>query len=124
MTHKHSVTRELIESRVKAKYFYRLGDAVVSEPNVRLEPEEHRRLNLTTYCVLVLENGYTMVGHAACVDPAMYDRGVGETYAYENAISKIWALEGYVLANQMYEQAQSHAMLKGFLDGDCDGCKI
>lgn len=122
MTNKQSVTRELIESCIKAKYFYRLGNAV-SATN-QADQEHIDRLNLTTHCVLILENDYTIVGSSACVDPASYVQDIGDYLAFEDAISKIWPLEGYVLANQMHEQAQSHEMLKGFLDGDCDGCKI
>lgn len=117
------VTEELIESRIVGKYFFNLGEAVNSTCT-EVAPKDLARMSLVTKCVLVLENGYTIVGHSACVDPAIYNEQLGQQYAYKNAIDKIWALEGYVLANQMHEQALNQEMLKGFADGDCDGCKI
>ena len=56
----------------------------------------------TTLCILDLENGYTVEGFSACVDPAEFDRDVGRKYAFENAVNKIWPLEGYLLAEKMH----------------------
>lgn len=119
------VTKELIESRIVGKYFYNLGEAVSLTTNMEINPEQIKRMGLTTHCVLVLQNGYTIVGHSACVDPAIYDEAVGQQYAYENAVDKIYALEGYVLANTMHEQQQVKDLQAFFgEEGDCDGCKI
>lgn len=120
------VTEELIESRIIGKYFINLGDAVKNTVGF-VEPSHLVRMQTVTKCVLVLENGFTIVGHSSCVDPANFDEAKGQKYAYDNAISKIWALEGYVLANQMHETEQSKSMMKGFLEDDnCEGggCKI
>jgi hypothetical protein len=57
----------------------------------------------TTLCILDLENGYTIKGMSACVDPAEFDLNLGRKYAFEDAFKQIWALEGYLLAQQIYE---------------------
>lgn len=57
----------------------------------------------TTVCQLHMENGYTINGHSACVDPANYNRALGEKYAYEDAINKAWPLEGYLLAEELHK---------------------
>jgi hypothetical protein len=54
-----------------------------------------------TICVLTLRNGWKLLHHSACVDPANYNRELGEKIAYEGAEKQIWALEGYVLATEM-----------------------
>ena len=54
-----------------------------------------------TVCVLVLQNGYTVTGESACVAPENYNEEIGRKIAYTNAREKIWALEGYALANQL-----------------------
>jgi len=61
----------------------------------------------TTVCQLHMENGYTINGHSACVDPANYNRALGEKYAYEDAINKAWPLEGYLLAEKLHKAALS-----------------
>lgn len=57
----------------------------------------------TTICRLEMVNGYSVWGISACVDPTKYNQGVGEKYAYEDAINKLWPLEGYLLAERLYE---------------------
>jgi hypothetical protein len=57
----------------------------------------------TTLCHLTLENGFTILGSSACVDPENYNRGKGEKYAFEDAVNKIWPLEGYLLKQQHFE---------------------
>jgi hypothetical protein len=57
----------------------------------------------TTICQLHMENGYTINGHSACVDPTKYNQALGEKYSYEDAINKAWPLEGYLLAEKLYQ---------------------
>lgn len=56
----------------------------------------------TTICQLTLQNGFTVEGKSACVDIANFNKALGEKYAYEDAIRKIWELEGYLLAEMIY----------------------
>jgi hypothetical protein len=53
-----------------------------------------------TICVLTLRNGFNVTGESACVDPANYNREIGDSIAYRNAFDKIWLLEGYALAER------------------------
>ena len=61
----------------------------------------------TTICQLFMENGYVILGMSACVDKTKYNQALGEKYSYEDAINKAWPLEGYLLAQQMYEEAKA-----------------
>lgn len=61
----------------------------------------------TTICQLFMENGYVVLGTSACVDKTKYNQALGEKFAYEDAINKAWPLEGYLLAQQMYEEAKA-----------------
>jgi hypothetical protein len=56
----------------------------------------------TTICQLSMENGYVVVGTSACVDPNKFNQALGEKYSYENAIDKLWPLEGYLLAQELF----------------------
>lgn len=54
-----------------------------------------------TVCCLHLANGYTVTGESACASPENFDEEVGKEVAYNQARSKIWALEGYALRNAL-----------------------
>jgi len=55
-----------------------------------------------TVCCLVLDNGFTVTGESACADPANFDEAIGQKYARENALNKVWVLEGYLLREKLY----------------------
>jgi hypothetical protein len=89
--------------------------------------QPHQSLSLLTICVLVLRNGFAVTGESACASPENFNAEIGRDIARKNAIDKVWMLEGYLLKQNLYEQAQSQEMLKGFLsDDNCEGgaCKI
>ncbi len=61
----------------------------------------HTALDCLTICVLVLKNGYTVVGKSACASPENYDAELGGKIAREDARRQIWALEGYALRSKL-----------------------
>lgn len=61
----------------------------------------------TTICQLHMENGYVILGTSACVDPTKFNKGLGEKYAYEDAINKAWPLEGYLLAQEIFLRSKA-----------------
>jgi hypothetical protein len=79
------VTLGDIQSQVKSVYYHVVPDTTL------------------TICVLTLKNGYTVMGSSACVDPASFNKAVGEQIAYDNALNEIWALEGYLLKQKRFE---------------------
>lgn len=62
----------------------------------------------TTICQLTLENGFTVIGKSACVDPTKFNVAVGGKYAFEDAFNKVWELEGYLLKQRIHEQEKAH----------------
>jgi len=54
-----------------------------------------------TVCLLTLRNGFNVSGESACASPENFDKEIGEKIAFENARSKIWQLEGYLLKEQL-----------------------
>ena len=65
--------------------------------------EFHKLTDVLTVCVLTLQNGFTVTGESACASPENYDKAVGEKIAGENAVKKIWLLEGYLLKQRIFE---------------------
>lgn len=63
----------------------------------------HKPMETLTFCVLVLENGFTVTGESACASPENFDAEIGRKIAFENARNKIWQLEGYLLKEKLYQ---------------------
>lgn len=66
--------------------------------------ELHKPMETLTFCVLVLENGFTVTGESACASPENFDAEIGRKIAFENARNKIWQLEGYLLKENLHKQ--------------------
>ena len=62
-------------------------------------------LDLLTFCVLVLRNGFTVTGESACASPENFDAAVGRAIAKRNARDKIWGLLGFRLRDQLAKEA-------------------
>lgn len=123
------ITPDHIHSKVIAKHFFTALDGASTQMRSedKFSNQEVQSLSLLTFCVLVLENGFTVTGESACASPENFNEEIGRKIAYENAIDKVWLLEGYLLKQNLHEQAQSQEMLKGFLENnECEGggCKI
>nr|WP_109477685.1 Gp49 family protein [Paraburkholderia sp. C35] len=68
---------------------------------------------LLTFCVLTLRNGFTVTGESACASPENFDIEIGRKIARQNAVQKIWPLEGYLLKQRLFAAADSDG-------GECD----
>lgn len=58
-------------------------------------------LSLLTFCVLTLQNGFTVTGESACASPENFDPELGRKIARQNAVQKIWPLMGYELRSKL-----------------------
>jgi len=58
-------------------------------------------LGLLTFCVLVLKNGFTVIGTSACASPENFDPDIGKKIAKQNAVNEIWPLLGYALRTKL-----------------------
>ena len=88
---------------------------------------QHEALGLLTFCVLVLNNGFTVTGESACASPENFDAELGRKIARQNAVNKIWPLMGYELKSALYQEAEKRKLVDGLgeFDDDCGGaCKI
>lgn len=66
----------------------------------------HPDFPLLTHCVIKLDNGFTVTGESACVDPANYRVDVGATLAYKQALGKLWPLFGFLLAEARLQKSR------------------
>ena len=64
-------------------------------------PAEGLALGLLTFCVLVLRNGFTVVGESACASPENFNAEIGRKVARDNAVEKVWPLMYYELRSKL-----------------------
>lgn len=61
-------------------------------------PAQLKRL---TFCILVLQNGFSVTGESACASPENFDSEIERKIARQNAVQKIWPLMGYELRSKL-----------------------
>jgi hypothetical protein len=62
-----------------------------------------------TVCCLTLQNGFCVTGESAAASPENFDQEIGRKIARDNARNKIWAFEGYLLRQSLWQQSQPAA---------------
>lgn len=99
------VTLDHIESTITGEHYFTAWEgrtgANMESPEVR--PHENQKvLETLTFCVLSLRNGFMVTGESACASPENFDAEIGRKIARDNAVQKIWALEGYLLKEKLH----------------------
>jgi len=94
------IENEIIEKGLTAPRIVpqRIDDVIIDEtyyifPNTTV-----------TVCLLTLENGFNVIGESACASPENFDEDIGRKVAKNDAKSKIWNLEGYLLKEILHNR--------------------
>lgn len=61
----------------------------------------HHPLSVLSICMLVLKNGFTIIGKSAPASPENFNAELGRTFAYEDAVRQLWPLMGFVLRDRL-----------------------
>lgn len=93
------VSLDMIQANIAAEFFMR-GHGI--NPAAPMHPS----LEVLTICVLVLRNGFTVIGKSAPASAANFDAALGARLAKEDAIRQIWPLMGYELRERLHRQEQ------------------
>jgi hypothetical protein len=100
------ITPADIEANIASEWYFTAGDGchAVQTNGSPGEPSHYdSALDLLTFCVLILRNGFTVTGESACASPENFDAEVGRKVARQNALNKIWPLMGYALRTKLSE---------------------
>ncbi len=106
-----------IEAAIRSEHYFTAANGVIgcqSEVSCELAENGELRpvvsvevptpLRLLTFCVLVLQNGFTVTGESACAAPENFDAEIGQKVARQNAVNKIWPLLGYMLRDELHNE--------------------
>jgi len=112
------ITPDLVQANIKSVFYFTglqgARMAVLDESVDTLNPSLvsttalDPTLGLLTFCVLVLQNGFTVTGESACASPENFDAEAGRIAARRNAENKIWPLMGYELKCRLAAQPKNH----------------
>lgn len=99
-----------IEANIASEHYFTAADGVIGENRTRAmttvdQVATEGPLPLLTFCVLVLRNGFTVTGHAACASPENFDAEIGQKVARADAVRQIWPLMGYELRTRLTDDA-------------------
>lgn len=107
------VTPADIQANIKAVHYFTAEDGLLGASAnkhrqdstvmsmVEYDTDKAPTLRLLTFCVLELQNGFTVTGESACASPENFDAEVGRKIARANAEQKIWPLMGYELRSKL-----------------------
>lgn len=94
-----------IEAAIGARFDFNASDAIfhlaTNGAIPPANPTDVSPLRLLSVCLLVMKNGYTMVGKSACASPENFNAEFGKKLAYEDAIRQLWPLMGYALRDKL-----------------------
>jgi hypothetical protein len=84
-----------MEDKIAARYDFTADTAIHSDaPKVA-------SLALLSICIIVMRNGFTVIGKSAPASAANFNADLGRKLAYEDAIRQLWPLEGYALRERL-----------------------
>jgi hypothetical protein len=107
------VTPEDIKANIASEHYFTAEQGVIGArvSDFRIDSDEALRealgqpiaspLDLLTFCVLVLRNGFTVVGKSACASPQNFDAELGRKIARDDAVNQCWPLMGYALRERL-----------------------
>jgi hypothetical protein len=95
------ITPADIEANIASEHYFTAAQGCVG--NMDEDPSDAAlgSLDLLTFCVLVLRNGFTVTGESACASPENFNADIGRRVARESAVNKVWPLMGYELRSNL-----------------------
>lgn len=96
------VKPEDLEAEIAQELFFTAADGARNQGIDAYFPSSSP-IHRLTFCVLVLKNGSTAVGQSSCVSPENFNADIGRKIARENAVSQLWPLLGFRLADRIHQ---------------------
>lgn len=60
-----------------------------------------KQLEILSICILVLRNGFMVIGKSAPASPENFNADLGRKLAYEDCIRQLWPLMGFALRDRL-----------------------
>ena len=90
------VTLADIEGAIAERHEFTAGQALSAMGAPHNEP-----LSILSICIVVMSNGFTIIGKSAPASPANFNADFGRKLAYEDCIRQLWPLMGFSLRDRL-----------------------
>lgn len=97
------VSLKSMEDKIAERYDIIAANAVGEAIEIGPKGNPINPLGLLSICIVVMKNGFTMIGKSAPASPENFDAALGKQFAYEDAVRQLWPLEGYALREKLSE---------------------
>ena len=101
------VTLADIEGEISHVY-YMNGNQFAANAQVIAHKDKNThtlQMQTVTICMMVLKNGYVVIGQATPASPENYDKAHGRKLAYDKCIQQLFPILGYQLKEQLHRTA-------------------
>ena len=93
-----------IEGEIAQRHTFTAGEALLSM-DVLSAANVGSPLHILTVCILVMNNGFVVIGKSAPASPENFNAELGKKLAYEDCIRQLWPLMGFALRDKLSEAA-------------------
>lgn len=90
---------DAIESRFHTTAYRALFQLADGAPPL---PATAEPLKILTLCIVVMKNGFTVVGKSAPASPENFNAEFGAKLAYEDCVRQLWPLMGFALRDKLH----------------------
>lgn len=105
------ITLDRINQFIKSEHYFTAKEGVIGTYNGGLGEDGHiedkESLECLTLCVLVLQNGFTVVGKSACASPENFKRDIGNELARKDAWAQIGSLLAFELRTFLTQEKET-----------------
>jgi len=84
-----------IEGSIAARY------EMTARQAIGPDTPPHPALDVLSICILVMRNGFTIIGKSAPASPENFNAEFGRKLAYEDCIRQLWPLMGFALRDRL-----------------------
>lgn len=93
-----------IGAKIAHRYDVNGADAAAMATAGGTDEDNPPSLDVLSICLLVMVNGFTVIGKSAPASPENFNAELGKQFAYEDAIRQLWPLEDYALRERLMQQ--------------------
>lgn len=90
-----------IELAIAERYDTTAAKALFGAPS----SEGDHALDILSICILVMRNGFTVIGKSAPASPENFNAELGKKFAYEDAVRQLWPLMGFALRDRLWRDS-------------------
>lgn len=99
------VSLDDIVANIAAEYYVTADQAVSRADN---PVPIHEALPYLTICIMVMRNGFVVVGKSAPASPENFSAPYGQKLAHDDAIRQLWPLMGFALRDRLVAASVQH----------------